>query len=84
MQDERAAVRRWLSGLRASADAQRALQASEGPRPARAVSQAMSALSALEGMKRWPGPRDARSERAIQKVRRRWARIQGRARAAQR
>ncbi len=82
MHDERAAVQRWLAGQRAAAQAQRALQASEGPRPARAVAQALSALSALETMGRWPGPRDAVSERAIDEVRRRWARVQHRARAA--
>jgi hypothetical protein len=83
MNDERVAVKRWLAGQRASALAQRGLQASEGPRPAHAVAQSLSALSALETMGRWPGPRDAVSERAIQEVRRRWARIQQRARAAQ-
>jgi hypothetical protein len=82
MNDERAAVKRWLAGQRASADMQRTLQASEGPRPARAVAQSLSALSALETMGRWPGPRDPVSERAIEEVRRRWARIQQRARAA--
>ena len=79
MQDERAAVRRWLSGLRASADAQRALQSAEGPRPTRAVLQSLSALSA---MGRWPGPRDAVSEQAVNEVRARWGRIQRRARAS--
>jgi len=61
---------------------QRTLQAIEGPRPARAVAQSLSALSALETMGRWPGPRDPVSARAIEEVRRRWARIQQRARAA--
>jgi hypothetical protein len=61
---------------------QHSLQAAEGPRPARAVAQSLSALSALKTMGRWPGPRDPVSERAIEEVRRRWARIQQRARAA--
>jgi hypothetical protein len=82
MNDERAAVKRWLAGQRASALLQHCLQAAEGPRPARAVAQSLSALSALEAMGRWPGPRDAVSERAVEEVRRRWARIQQRARAA--
>jgi len=82
MSDERAAVKRWLAGQRASADLQRELQAAEGPRPERAVAQSLSALSALEVMGRWPGERDVVSERAIQEVRCRWARIQQRARAA--
>jgi hypothetical protein len=82
MNDERAAVKRWLAGQRASALVQRTLQATEGPRPARAVAQSRSALSALETMGRWPGPRDAVSDRAIAEVRRRWVRIQQRARAA--
>ncbi|HEX8112699.1 MAG TPA: hypothetical protein VF516_33440 [Kofleriaceae bacterium] len=82
MNDERTAVQRWLAGQRASARMQRELQAAEGPRPARAVAQSLAALAALETMGRWPGPRDAVSERAIDEVRRRWARIQRRARAA--
>jgi hypothetical protein len=61
---------------------QRELQAAEGPRPARAVAHLLSALSALEATWQWPGRRDATSERAIHDVRRRWARIQRRARAA--
>jgi hypothetical protein len=83
MDDEQAAVRRWLAGQRASARMQRTLQSAEGPRPARAVAQSLSALSALETMGRWPGPRDVVSERAIEEVRRRWVRIQQRARGAQ-
>lgn len=82
MDDERTAVKRWLAGQRASAHRQRTLQAMEGPRPARAIAQSLSALSALETMGRWPGPRDVVAERAIEEVRRRWARIQKRARAA--
>ncbi|HEX7843576.1 MAG TPA: hypothetical protein VF469_39150 [Kofleriaceae bacterium] len=82
MSDERTAVRRWLSGQRAAARLQRTLQAAEGPAPARAVAQALSALSALETMGRWPGPRDVASEHAVEEVRRRWARIQQRARSA--
>lgn len=82
MDDERAAVRRWLAGQRASTRMQRTLQAAEGPRPARAVVQSLSALSALETMGRWPSPRDVVSERAIEEVRRRWVRIQQRARGA--
>ena len=76
------AVQRWLAGQRASARLQRTLQAVEGPQPERAVAQSLSALSALEVMGRWPGPRDVVSERAIQEVRRRWVRIQNRARGA--
>ena len=82
MNDERMAVKRWLAGQRASERAQRELRATEGPRPARAVAHSLSALSALETMGRWPGPRDAVSARAIEEVRRRWARIQRRAREA--
>jgi hypothetical protein len=47
----------------------------------RAVAQALSALSALEAMGGWPAPRDPVMEQSIQEVRRRWARIQRRARA---
>ena len=82
MSDERAAVKRWLAGQRAAGAMQRELQAAEGARPARAVAQAESALAALETMGRWPGPRDPVSARAIDEVRRRWARIQHHARRA--
>lgn len=81
MSSPKRAVRRWLAGQQAAARVQRALQAAEGPRPARAVAHALSALSALEAMGRWPAPRDPVTERSIQEVRRRWARIQRRARA---
>jgi hypothetical protein len=82
MQSQKQAVQRWLAGQRAAARVQRTLQAAEGPRPAHAVAQSLSALSALEAMGRWPAPRDPVSERAVEEVRRRWARIQQRARVA--
>src|SRR4051794_34277892 len=81
MSERPLAVRRWLAGHAAAARAQRSLQAAEGPRPDRAVRQLLSALSALETMGRWPAPRDPVSERAVDQVRERWARIQRRARA---
>jgi len=80
MQPQKRAIRRWLAGQRAATRLQRALQAAEGPHPARAVAHSLSALSALEVMGRWPGPRDPVSERAVDEVRRRWARIQHHAR----
>jgi hypothetical protein len=80
MQAQKRSIRRWLAGQRAAARLQRVLQAAEGPRPARAVAHSLSALSALEAMGRWPGPRDPVSERAVDEVRRRWARIQHHAR----
>ena len=78
----KASIRRWLAGQRASEQMQHVLKAAEGPRPARAVAHALSALAALEAMGRWPGPRDPISERAVAEVRRRWARIQRHARRA--
>lgn len=83
VQDERSAVRQWLAGQRAAADAQRTLQAAEGPRPARAVAQSIAALESLAAMGRWPAPRDPWSERGVEEVRARWVRIQRRAREAQ-
>lgn len=83
MHAQKSLVQRWLAGQRAAGQVQRSLQAAEGPRPARAVAQALSALAALEAMGRWPGPRDPVSERAVAEVRRRWARIQRHARRTQ-
>lgn len=60
------------------------LAAREGPRPAQAVAEALSAAAALETMGIWPGPRDPVSEAAVLQVRRRWARIQQRAKSARR
>ena len=60
--DQAAAVRRWKRGHELAAERGRDLAASEGPRPARAVAEAMSAVNALATMGVWPGPRDAVSE----------------------
>lgn len=65
----------------AAEERQRQLQAAEGPRPARAVEQCLSALSALETMGMWPGKLDPISEHQIDDVRQQWARIQRKARA---
>ena len=54
----------------------------EGPRPEQAVAESLSAINALAEMGLWPGPRDPESERAVEEVRRRWVRIQRRARAS--
>jgi hypothetical protein len=73
------ALRRWRAGQQAAARRQRELLRAEGPRPDRAVAEALAALEALEAMGLWPGPRDPVSERAVERVRRRWARIEHRA-----
>lgn len=78
--NEKAAIARWRRGQEAAAARQRALQRATGPRPAQAIAEANSALDALRVMGRWPGPRDPVSERAVEEVRRRWARIERRAR----
>lgn len=80
--DQAAAVRRWKRGQALAAARSREVAAREGPRPEQAVAEALSALSALARMGMWPGPRDAVSEDAVLQVRRRWARIQKRARQA--
>ena len=84
MADTRAAIQRWRSGHEAAARRQLELLAAEGPHPAQAVAEALAAINALEATGEWPGPRDAVSEAAVAMVRRRWARIQTRARAAAR
>lgn len=80
--DQAAAVRRWKRGQELAAERSRELAAREGPRPAQAVAEALSAASALETMGMWPAPRDPVSEAAVVQVRRRWARIQQRAKQA--
>ena len=84
MADTRAAIQRWRAGHAAAALRQRELLAAEGARPEQAVAEALAAINALEALGQWPGPRDAVSEQAVEVVRRRWARIQTRARAATR
>jgi len=67
--------------MRAAEERQRQLRAAEGPNPAQAVAECLSALSALDAMGMWPGELDPISERQVDDVRRRWARIEHRARA---
>jgi hypothetical protein len=80
--DEAAAIRRWKRGHAVAAQRQRSLLAVEGAQPALAVAESLSALNALETMGMWPAPRDAIAEQAIQQLRRRWARVQHRAKQA--
>lgn len=77
--DKKAAVRRWLHGQAVMAVRIRQAAAAEGPNPAQAVAEALSAANALAAMGMWPGPRDPASEAAVLEVRQRWARIQQRA-----
>ena len=79
--DEREAVKRMLRGHAAAAEMQKRLLAAEGPQPEQAIAEALSALTLLEEMGRWPGPRDTLAEREVEEVRRRWAKVQRRYRA---
>lgn len=69
-------------GHAAAAARQREIQREEGPHPEQAVAEALSAVRALAAAGLWPGPRDPASERSVEEVRRRWARIEHRARQA--
>jgi len=71
-----------LRGQQAAAARQRQLMRDEGPRPEQAIAEALAAVSALAGQGKWPGPRDPASERAVEEVRHRWARIEHRAKQA--
>ena len=77
--DEAAAIRRWERGHARATLRQRGLLAADGTQPALAVAESLSALNALDTMGMWPAPRDAITEQGIQQVRRRWARVQHRA-----
>jgi hypothetical protein len=76
---EQRKVRRWLRGQAAASVRERAVARREGARPEQAVAEALAALNALAAMGLWPGPRDLFSERQVEEVRRRWGRIQRRA-----
>ena len=80
MDDAATAIRRWRRGQESAAVRQRLLLREEGARPDQAIAEALDALDALHDMGTWPGPRDPVSERAIGRVRRRWTRIEQRAR----
>ena len=80
--DQSAAVRRWKRGQELAAARSREVAAAEGPRPAQAVAEALSAVNAMEAMGVWPGARDPVTEAAVILVRRRWARIQTNAKQA--
>lgn len=80
--EEKAAVRRWLEGHATTAVRIRQAAAEEGPNPAQAVAEALSAATALAAMGTWPGPRDPASEAGVLEVRRRWAKIQRKAKRA--
>ena len=73
--DTPAAVRQFLEGHRAAAERQRRLVERRGARPEQAVAECLDALEALEEMQLWPGPRDPVSERGVQRVRGRWAKV---------
>jgi hypothetical protein len=75
---------RMLRGQRAAAARRRELLRNEGPKPERAVAEALSAVEALAAAGTWPGPRDPVSERGVEGVRRRWVRIARNARQARR
>lgn len=80
--DPTEAIRRFRAGHEAAAHRQRELERSTGARPEQAVREAQDALQAMIEMGLFPCPRDAVSQRGIDLVRARWARIQSHARAA--
>ena len=75
MPDTKAQVRGFLTGQREAAERQRELVAQRGARPAQAEAECLDALSALELLGLWPGPRDAVHEREAKALRARWAKL---------
>jgi hypothetical protein len=78
------AVKRWRTGHIEAERRQRVELAREGAHPERAVAEAIAALEAIATMGLWPAPRDPVAARAVDAVRRRWVRIETRAKAAAR
>lgn len=68
-------IARMIRGHRAAGERRRELLKAEGPRPEQAVAEALAAAAALAREGKWPAPRDPVTERAIERVRRRWVRI---------
>jgi hypothetical protein len=77
---ERQAFRRWRAGHVAAAQRQLELVAAERPGAAQAVREALCAFDMLNRDNACPSARDPVSERGVEEVRRRWARIQRHAR----
>jgi len=80
--DDKRAMIAFLRGHGAAEERQRELLADEGPQPAQAIAESLSALNAAQEMGMWPGPRSDRQEQDVERVRRRWIRIQQHARKA--
>jgi hypothetical protein len=78
---DREAVRKMVRGHAAAAEMQKRVLAAEGPQPEQAIAEALSALTLLEDMGQWPGPRDTLAEREVEEVRSRWAKVQRRYRS---
>jgi len=79
---EKDALLRMRRGHREASRREDELRRAEGPQREQAIAEALSALNALADMGLWPGPRDPGSEREVEEVRQRWARIQANARKA--
>jgi hypothetical protein len=76
---EAALMKRWRQGQVAAARRKLELCAEEGPDPQQAVAEALSAFDLLSRATGHPSERDPVSEHEVAEVRRRWARIQKRA-----
>jgi len=73
---DRAAVRRWIAGFEAIAEADREARRRQGADPARAIALALSMIAAAE---QTGGPvADPRREAEAQAVRAAWARLRER------
>jgi hypothetical protein len=82
MLDRRTAFLRWRSGQVNAARRQQELLAAEGARPSTSVGESRAAANALEESSGWPAARDPVAQHAVERVRRRWARVQKRAKRA--
>jgi hypothetical protein len=80
--DQRAAYAKWRRGQAAAARRQQELLVTEGARPEVSIAESRAAANAHEQMSGWPSERDGVAAQAIAIVRRRWARVEQRAKRA--
>jgi len=73
-------VRRWIAGHEAAAERDRMDARAEGPRPERAIRQALGLIAFAAQLHGWPLPDDVVSRREDERAYETWARLRARLR----